>query len=98
MNREIELGYGSSFIKFVTDERRFSIIADDTKSSPPLSDAQIGAAFDSPIASPPLDEIVDSDESVLLVVSTQRATASAQIVNLVVRRLVQTASRPLTSP
>ena len=69
MNREIELGYGSSFIKFVTDERRFSIIADDTKSSPPLSDAQIGAAFDSPIASPPLDEIVDSDDSVLLVVS-----------------------------
>ena len=91
MNREIELGYGSSFIKFVTDERRFSIIADDTKSSPPLTDAQIGAAFDSPIASPPLDEIVDSDDSVLLVVSdATRATASAQIVNLVVRRLVQT--------
>jgi nickel-dependent lactate racemase len=60
-----------------------------------LSDAEIGAAIDSPIVSPPLDEIIGSDDSVLLVVSdATRATASAQIVNLLVRRLVQTGVSP----
>ena len=95
MSREIELRYGSSFIKFVTDDRQFSLITDENNSEPPLSDAQIGAAFDSPISSPPLDEIITSDNSVLLVVSdATRATASAQIVNLLVRRLVQTGVSP----
>jgi nickel-dependent lactate racemase len=95
MSREFELGYGFSFIKFVADDQRFSVITDETNSNPPLSDAQIGAAFDSPIASPPLDEIVTGDDSVLLVVSdATRATASAQIVNLLVRRLVQTGVSP----
>ena len=95
MSREFELAYGSTSIKFVADDERFSFITDKSASSAPLSDAQIGAAFDSPIALPPLDEIVGSDDSVLLVVSdATRATASAQIVNLLVRRLVQTGVSP----
>lgn len=95
MSREFELAYGSTSIKFVADDERFSLITDKASSSPPLSDAQIGAAFDSPIASPPLDDIVSSGDSVLLVVSdATRATASAQIVNLLVRRLVQTGVSP----
>ena len=69
MSREFELPYGSTSIKFAADDERFSLIADKASSSVPLSDAQIGAAFDSPIASPPLDDIVGSDDSVLLVVS-----------------------------
>ncbi|HEX5964446.1 MAG TPA: nickel-dependent lactate racemase [Pyrinomonadaceae bacterium] len=90
MIREIELGYGSTSIKFAADDERFSLISDKPRSPVPLSDAQIGDAFDSPIDSPPLDDIVGSDDSVLLVVSdATRATASAQIVNLLVRRLVQ---------
>ncbi len=64
-------------------------------SDAPLSDFEIGAAFDSPIASPPLDEIAGSDDSVLIVVSdATRATASAQVVNLLVRRLVQAGVSP----
>ena len=60
-----------------------------------MSDLDIGAAFDSPIASPPLDEIVGSDDSVLIVVSdATRATASAHVVNLLVRRLVQAGVSP----
>src|SRR5947208_1011893 len=60
-----------------------------------LSDFDIGGAFDSPIASPPLDEIVGGEDSVLIVVSdATRATASAQIVNLLVRRLIQTGVSP----
>ncbi len=95
MSREFELAYGSTSIKFAADDERFSLITDKSASSVPLSDAQIGAAFDSPIASPPLDEIVSSDDSVLLVVSdATRATASAQIVNLLVRRLIQTGVSP----
>ena len=60
-----------------------------------MSDFEVGAAFDSPIASPPLDEIAGSDDSVLIVVSdATRATASAQVVNLLVRRLVQAGVSP----
>lgn len=95
MSREFDLAYGNSSIKFVADDDRFSVITDETASDPPLTDVQIGAAFDSPIASPPLDEIAGSDDSVLLVVSdATRATASAQVVNLVVRRLIQNGVSP----
>ena len=95
MNREFDLPYGSTSIKFVADVDRFAVISDAETAEPPLTDVQIGAAFDSPIASPPLDEIAGSDDSVLLVVSdATRATASAQIVNLLVRRLVQNGVLP----
>src|SRR6185312_612992 len=47
-------------------------------------------ALDSPIDSPTLEDLVNSGDSVLIVVSdATRATASAQIVNLLVRRLIQ---------
>ena len=95
MTREFDLPYGRGSLKFVDDDERFRVISDDATAEPPLSDAQIGAAFDSPIGSPPLDDVVSSDHSVLLVVSdATRATASAQIVNLLVRRLVQTGVSP----
>src|SRR5688572_2542386 len=95
MARTFDLSYGHGSLKFVDDEDRFRVISDDSRSEPPLKDVQIGAAFDAPIRSPPLDEIVSSDDSVLLVVSdATRATASAQIVNLLVRRLVQSGVSP----
>src|SRR5688572_3673139 len=95
MTREFDLPYGRTSFKFVADESRFSLLTHNSNAEPPLSDAQIGAAFDSPIASPPLDEIADSDDSVLLVVSdATRATGSAQVVNLLVRRLVQAGVSP----
>ena len=95
MSREFDLAYGNGSLRFVADDDRFRLISDRSASDPPLSDAQIGAAFDSPVASLPLDEIVGSDDSVLLVVSdATRPTASAHIVNLLVRRLVQTGVSP----
>src|SRR5688572_31106987 len=94
MIRQIDLAYGRTSIKFPADDDRFSIISDES-APPPLTDVQIGAAFDSPIASTPLDEVVGSDDSVLLVVSdATRATGSAHVVNLLVRRLVQTGVSP----
>lgn len=90
MSGEIELAYGRASVKFDFDEDRFSVVTTGTDDESPLSDFEVGAAFDDPIASPPLDEIAGSDDSVLIVVSdATRATASAQVVNLLVRRLVQ---------
>src|SRR5215211_5154591 len=91
----IDLAYGRRSVEFSFDEDRFSVLSTNTDREAPLSDFEIGAAFDSPIASPPLDEIVGPDESVLIVVSdATRATASAQVVNLLVRRLVQAGVSP----
>ncbi len=60
-----------------------------------LSDAEIGSALDSPIESVPLEEMVKPGESVLIVVSdATRATASGQIVNLLVRRIIQSGVAP----
>ena len=90
MSSEIELPYGRSGITFSWETDCFEVISDASASESPLTDFAVGAALDSPIGSPPLDEIVDSDDSVLIVVSdATRPTASAQIVNLLVRRLVQ---------
>src|ERR1041385_7613793 len=81
----IELAYGRGFFEFEFDEHRFSVLGSGANTRAPLSDFEIGAAFDG------VDEIAGSDDSVLIVVSdATRATASAQIVNLLVRRLVQT--------
>jgi nickel-dependent lactate racemase len=91
----IELAYGRRSIEFGFDEERFSVLSLNKDSEAPLSDFEIGAALDSPIASRPLDEIAGADDSVLIVVSdATRATASAQVVNLLVRRLVQAGVSP----
>jgi nickel-dependent lactate racemase len=95
MSTEIELSYGRNTIKFSWEADRFTVISDASASETPLTDFDVGSALDSPIASPPLDEIVDSSDSVLIVVSdATRPTASAPIVNLLVRRLVQLGVSP----
>jgi nickel-dependent lactate racemase len=91
----VELGYGQKRFSLPIDAERFSVLALDSSLEQPLTDVEIGVAFDSPIASPALDEIVATDDSVLIVVSdATRATASAQIVNLLVRRLIQSGVSP----
>ena len=91
----IDLLYGHSAVKFSWDTARFAVVEDTSTTEQPLTDFQIGAALDAPIGSPPLDEIVDGDDSVLIVVSdATRPTASAHVVNLLVRRLVQIGVSP----
>ena len=86
---EIGLGYGRQSIKFTFDDR-LTILSVDRADEKPLTDIEIGSALDSPIASSPLDELINPDDSVLLVVSdATRPTGSAQVVNLIVRRLIQ---------
>ena len=89
-SNSIDLLFGHSAVNFQWDTDRFEIVEAGSTTEQPLTDFQIGAALDAPIGSPPLDEIVDSDDSVLIVVSdATRPTASAPIVNLLLRRLVQ---------
>ena len=88
--KQIELAYGSGSIQFGFDDDKFKILAPSPAEEQPLSDMEIGQALDSPVDSPHLEEILVPGQSVLIVVSdATRATASAQIVNLLVRRIIQ---------
>ncbi|HYX26992.1 MAG TPA: nickel-dependent lactate racemase [Pyrinomonadaceae bacterium] len=86
----IELGYGRTSIPFTFDPERFAVLAPPATHAHALTDAEINAAFDAPIVSPPLDDLITADDSVLIVCSdATRATGSAQIINLLVRRLIE---------
>lgn len=91
----IELGYGRAALTFDYDATRFEVLAAGEGARHPLSDVEIGAALDAPIDSPALEELVTAGDSVLIVVSdATRATGSAQIVNLLVRRLIEHGTQP----
>jgi nickel-dependent lactate racemase len=84
----IQLRYGKTHIPFDYDETRFRVLGNE-KRNEPLSDVEIGDRLDNPFDSKPLEEIVNEGETVLIVVpDATRQTASGQIVNLVVRRLI----------
>lgn len=90
------LGYGRRTLELQYDDARFRVLASETSSvAVPLADTDIFLAFDVPYDSPPLDDIISIGESVLIVVpdATRRAGTS-QIVNLLVRRLVQAGVTP----
>ena len=55
---QIELGYGRSSVEFSFDEARFSVVTTDRTPKTPLKDYEVGLALDDPIASPPIDELV----------------------------------------
>ena len=86
----IELGYGHTSVKFNYDPTRLDLLAANESTSHPLTDVEIGTALDAPIGTPPLEDLIAAGDSVLIVTSdATRATGSAQIVNLLVRRLIQ---------
>lgn len=90
----INLGYGKSSIVFEFDANRFQILG-ETETQKPLSDSEIGERFDAPVDSKTLEEIIKPGESVLLIVpDATRRTASGQIVNLLVRRLIAGGTMP----
>ena len=92
---QVALGYGRGAVPFEFEGGRFEVLGPDAAEEPPLGDAEVGAAIDDPIDSQPLEEIMSPGESVLVVVSdATRATGSAQVVNLLARRLVQLGVAP----
>jgi len=91
----LELGYGPDAVKFDYDGARFDVLAPDTNKAHPLTDAEIGVALDAPIDSPPLEDLVEPGDRVLIVASdATRATGSPLIINLLVRRLIQNGIAP----
>jgi nickel-dependent lactate racemase len=91
---DINLGYGNSTIPFNYDEKRFSILGNGEQRRA-LSDIEIGERFDAPVDSKTIEEIVEPNETVLIVVpDATRRTASGQIVNLLVRRLIAGGTMP----
>ncbi len=91
---KIELKYGKTQIPFEYHENQFEVLGFEKQTSP-LTDAEIGAKFDHPIDSNPLEEIINDGESVLIVVpDATRQTACGQIVNLLVRRLIANGTLP----
>ncbi len=92
---ELQLGYGNTSVNFSFDPDRFQILTSHPSTERPLTDQEIGDAFSHPIQSEPLDELFTAGDSVLLVVSdATRATACGQILNLLVRRLIQNGVSP----
>ena len=90
----INLAYGKSAINFTFDENQFELLGKSVE-NPALTDAEIGEKLDKPIDSKLLEEIVAAGESVLIVVpDATRQTASGQIVNLLVRRLIANGTMP----
>ncbi|HYJ91724.1 MAG TPA: nickel-dependent lactate racemase [Pyrinomonadaceae bacterium] len=89
---DLKYGHGATPLKY--DESRFTVLSTDL-SLPPLSDAEIGKALDSPIDSPPLEDLVSRGQRVLLAVpDATRQTGAGQVVNLAVRRLIANGSAP----
>ena len=92
---EIELAYGSGALRFTFDESRYQVLSENTPARTPMTDLEIGEALSTPIASPPLEDLCSSGDSVLIIVSdATRASASAQVVHLLVRRLIQSGVSP----
>lgn len=86
---QVQLGYGRGTLAFEFEGGRFRVLESEAPDEKPLTDAEVGAAIDDPFDSQPLEDILSPGESVLIVVSdATRATGSAQVVNLLVRRLV----------
>lgn len=91
----IELGFGKRSLSFDFSDDRYQVLSGSTNDHKPLTDVEIGEALSSPILSPQLEDMIAADESVLIVVSdATRATASAQIIHLLVRRLIQIGVSP----
>ncbi len=92
---EVQLGYGRSSLSFAFDENRYQVLAGNSLDEKPLTDVEIGDALNVPIQSPLLEDLFSAGDSVLIVVSdATRATGSAQILNLLVRRLIQIGVSP----
>ena len=85
----MELGYGRGSAPLESEGGRFEALEREDAQGRPLSDAEVGSLIDEPVDSQPLEEIISPGESVLIVVSdATRATGSAQVVNLLARRLI----------
>jgi len=86
----IEFRYGQTSIPFRSDAGDWKILGSEDTATP-LTDVQINSSLDGAR----LDEIVSPGESVLIVVpDATRKTGAGQVVNLLIRRLIQNGTTP----
>ena len=92
--QNIKLRYGKAQIPFEGDETRFEVLGGGRQNIP-LTDVEIGEKLDNPIDEQPFEEIIKHGETVLIVVpDATRKSASGQIINLLVRRLIANGTQP----
>ena len=92
--QNIQLRYGKQQISFDIDENRFEVLGNEHQTAP-LSDVEINEKLDNPFDSKTIEEIIKPNETVLIVVpDATRKSASGQIVNLLVRRLIANGTMP----
>jgi nickel-dependent lactate racemase len=90
----VTLNYGHARLELDLDPAGFDILGPGA-STRALSDAELGERLDHPIASPPIEEIVEAGQTVLIVVpDATRQVGCGQIVNLLVRRLIANGTAP----
>ena len=90
----LNLKYGRFSLPLAYDEDRFEILGSESEIQP-LSDIQISEKLDMPIDSKTIEEIVNTGETVLIVVpDATRQTACGQVINILVRRLIANGTTP----
>lgn len=90
----ISIKYGNSSVDLAYDAERFDVVS-SIAPPPPISDVAIGEAFDSPIGSERIEDIVGDGDTVLIAVpDATRECGAGQIVNLLVRRLIAGGTPP----
>lgn len=92
--QNIKLRYGKAQIPFDFDGTRFEVLGNQRQNTP-LTDVEIGEKLDNPVDAQSFEEISKQGETVLIVVpDATRKSASGQIVNLLVRRLIANGTLP----
>jgi len=90
----IDLRYGDGAFPLEYDPDQFRLL-EAAPGGRPLSDVEINEKLSAPIGSHQIEEIVNSGETVLLVVpDATRSTGCGQVVNLIVRRLIANGIAP----
>jgi nickel-dependent lactate racemase len=90
----INLRYGTRSIPYDYDESRFQMLGNADERNR-LTDVEIGERLDSPIGSKRIEEVVETGDSVLIVVpDATREVGAGQVVNLIVRRLIASGVNP----
>lgn len=93
--KRTRLAYGTDEIEINQDLGDFEVLEPVSRNTAPLDDVEIGQRLEAPINSPSVEDLVGSDDRVLLVVpdGTRRSGAGA-VANLLVRRLISSGIAP----
>jgi len=91
----MKLAYGTTFMEITDFIGDLDVLGTETGLDIGLTDVEIGERLENPVGSPPLEDLIDSGNRILLVVPDATRNAGAGIVaNLMVRRLIASGVEP----